>query len=300
MDALISDIKRFAVHDGDGIRTTLFLKGCTLRCVWCHNPEGISARPELAYYAERCLQCGVCAEVCPNGVHEFSDKGHALNRDLCLGCGKCEEECLGNALKLYGRKMDVDMLFPVLLEDEDFFRNSGGGVTVSGGEPLLHAEFVRELFEKLKKHSVNTAVDTCGHVPWDAFERVLPVTDLFLYDIKHIDSAMHKQLTGMGNERILENLQRLSECNKRIEIRMPFVPGCNSDDDTLHGIGAFLGKLNIERMRVLPYHDLARGKYAALNLIDTMPQVEAPTDELLAHAVEILHSHGVQAFSGRE
>lgn len=300
MNALVSDIKRLAVHDGDGIRTTLFLKGCTLKCIWCHNPEGVSSRPEVAYYVERCLQCGICAELCPRDVHNFSAKGHVLNRSLCLGCGKCEEECLGNALKLYGRRMDVNSLLPILLEDEVFFRNSGGGITVSGGEPLLHAEFVLELFEKLKERGINTAVDTCGNVPWDAFETVLPVADMFLYDIKHIESDAHKQLTGAGNERILDNLKRLSVCNKRIEIRMPFVPGCNSDDATLHGIGLFLSELNIEKMRVLPYHDLARGKYAALNMTDTMPQVEGTIDEAVAHAVGILRSHGVPAISGRE
>lgn len=300
MKARVSDIKRFAVHDGDGIRTTVFLKGCSLRCIWCHNPEGISFQPQLAYYAERCLHCGVCAEVCPNRVHSFSQQGHAIDRNLCKGCGVCETECLGNVLKIYGYERTVDELLPVLLEDKDFFESSGGGVTISGGEPLLQALFVRELFERLKEHGICTAVDTCGCVPWSAFETVLPVTDMFLYDVKHINSDAHKRLTGAGNEQILDNLRRLSDCGKRIEIRMPLVPGCNDDDATLHGIGAFLGGLNIERMKLLPYHDLARGKYAALDLCDTLPHVDSPTDEALAHAVEILTSHGVRAFSGRE
>jgi len=298
--ALLMDVKKFAVHDGPGVRTTLFLKGCTLRCIWCHNPEGISPKPELAYYAHKCIGCGECVRVCPNGAHSISADGHVFNREKCIACGACEPACLGEAIKLFGKEIDVDEALRIALEDRMFYSTSGGGVTISGGEPLLHAEFVRELCERLHGEGIHTAVDTCGCVPWSAFETVLPVADMFLYDIKQFDSDAHKALTGAGNERILENLQRLSDAGKRIEIRMPFVPGCNSDDETVHKIGEFLGKLNIERMKVLPYHSLARSKYVALGKEDTMPHVDAPSDEMLNHAVEILRSHGVNAVSGKE
>ena len=173
-------------------------------------------------------------------------------------------------------------------------------MTVSGGEPLLQADFVRALFARLKDQGVHTAADTCGNVPWAAFESVLPFTDLFLFDVKHIDSDAHRALTGAGNERILDNLRRLSDAGARIEIRMPLVPGANDDMDTLERIGALLGGLNVETMRVLPYHALARSKYAALGKPDTMPDVPSPDDGAISRAVTALRAHGVNAVSGRE
>ena len=164
MKARVIEIKRFAVHDGDGIRTTLFLKGCTLKCVWCHNPEGIGAAPQLSFISEKCIGCGECVDVCPMGAQLMTVGGHAFDRLKCVGCGKCEEVCLGNALKLYGREMSVDELMPILLEDREFYENSHGGVTLSGGECLCHAEFCTELLKRLKDEGINTAVDTCGFV----------------------------------------------------------------------------------------------------------------------------------------
>ena len=170
MHAIISDLKRFAVHDGDGIRTTVFFKGCSLKCVWCHNPEGIGFKPQLAYYNHKCLGCGECVGVCPVGAHKVAEQGHSFNRELCIGCGKCSEVCFGNALTFYGKKVTVDELLPVLLEDREFYENSGGGVTISGGECLCQADFCTELLKKLKENGIHTAVDTCGFVPREAFE----------------------------------------------------------------------------------------------------------------------------------
>ena len=298
---LLMDVKRFAVHDGPGVRTTLFLKGCPLRCLWCHNPEGISPRPETAYYAHKCMYCGECARVCPSGAQRMDAGGrHVFEREMCVACGACEGACLGEAMKLFGRTVTVGEAESIALEDRAFYAHSGGGVTVSGGEPLLQADFVRALFARLKGQGVHTAADTCGNVPWTAFESVLPFTDLFLFDVKHIDSDAHRALTGAGNERILDNLRRLSDANARIEIRMPLVPGANDGMDTLERIGALLGGLNVETMRVLPYHALARSKYAALGKPDTMPDVPSPDDGAIARAVTILRAHGVNAVSGRE
>jgi len=298
-EALLMDIKRFAVHDGPGIRTTLFLKGCSLKCIWCHNPEGISRMPQLALYAHKCIRCGVCAEVCPAGVHGFTEEGHGLFRENCIGCGACAEACLGEALTLYGRPISLEEAYSLATEDAAFYRETGG-VTVSGGEPLLQPDFVAELFAKLKAAGIHTAADTCGNVPWESFEKLLPVTDLFLYDMKHIDPEAHRKLTGADNRRILENLQKLSDAGAKIEIRMPLVPGANDGEETLRGIGAFLGKLKLLRMKVLPYHAMARSKYAALELPDTMPEVHSPTDEELQKAVALLRSFGVNAVSGRD
>lgn len=298
---LLMDVKRFAVHDGPGVRTTLFLKGCPLRCLWCHNPEGISPRPETAYYAHKCMNCGECARVCPSGAQRMDAGGrHVFERERCVACGACEGACLGEAMKLFGRTVTVGEAEAIALEDRAFYDHSGGGVTVSGGEPLLQSDFVRALFERLKEQGVHTAADTCGNVPWTAFESVLPFTDLFLFDVKHIDSAAHRALTGAGNERILDNLRRLSDAGARIEIRMPLVPGANDGMDTLERIGALLGGLNVETMRVLPYHALARSKYAALGKPDTMPDVPSPDDGAIARAVTALRAHGVNAVSGRE
>ena len=224
---LLLDVKRFAVHDGPGIRTTLFLKGCPLKCIWCHNPEGISRVPELAYYAHKCIHCGECVTVCPRNAHQLREGKHVFLPENCIACGACEPRCLGEALRLFGKKISVGEAVETVLEDRLFYVESGGGVTLSGGEPLLQSAFCRDFLSEMKKEGIHTAVDTCGFVNWDAFQCVLPVTDMFLFDVKHTDSAAHRKLTGQGNELILENLRKLSEMKARIEVRMPLVPGCN-------------------------------------------------------------------------
>ncbi len=299
-DGFLMDVKRFAVHDGPGIRTTLFLKGCSLKCVWCHNPEGIAPRAEMAFYAHKCLACGECVRVCSQGAHRMEAGQSVFERERCLACGACEEACPGEAMRRFGRRVSVEEALRLALEDRAFYEHSQGGVTVSGGEPLLQAEFVRALFERLKRERIHTAVDTCGNVSWEVFEKVLPQTDLFLFDVKHMDSSAHRALTGAGNERILDNLRRLSEAGARLEIRLPLVPGCNDDEDVLRRMGVLLGQMNIEIMRVLPYHSLARSKYAALGLCDTMPPVDSPDDAALERAVSLLHEGGVNAVSGRD
>lgn len=285
---IVSDIKRFAVHDGDGIRTTVFFKGCPLKCIWCHNPESIDSRPRLAYYPHKCLGCGECAAVCPSGAQMVTEKGHEFRRGACLACGRCEEVCPGGALKFYGRAVTVEELLPRLLEDRDFYETSGGGVTLSGGECLSQAPFCAELLRALKENGIRTAVDTCGYAPKEAFDLVLPYTDVFLYDIKAIDEEVHRRCTGRGNRRILENLRRLDRSGKGIEIRFPFVPGFN--DGETERIREFLKTLNRRyRVRVLPYHNFAGSKYAALDLENTLPQT-LPEESAVRAAEERLNS----------
>ena len=263
MTATIFEIKRFAVHDGDGIRTTVFFKGCPLRCVWCHNPEGLTAVPQIARYTHKCIACGEC------------------QKD-----GFTPEDCLGEATVLYGKEVMVEELLPILLEDKDFYKTSGGGVTLSGGECLVQADFCAELLKRLKENEIHTAVDTCGFVPRTALDKVIPYTDVFLYDIKAYDEDVHIKCTGISNKQILENLKYLNALGKQIEIRIPYVPEYN--DSQIEKIANFLALLqNVTQIRVLPYHNYAGSKYEALNIPNTLPN-RLPTDAEIKSAVETI------------
>lgn len=264
MIALISDIKRFAVHDGDGIRTTVFLKGCPLKCVWCHNPESISFKPQVAFYENKCIGCGECKK--ENFI---------------------TENCLGEAKVLYGKEMTIEELLPLLLEDKDFYETSGGGVTLSGGECLCQSDFCAELLKALKKEGINTAVDTCGFVSKESIDKVLSYTDTFLYDIKAIDEDVHIKCTGKSNKIILDNLKYIDSLGKKIEIRIPYVP--NYNDNQIFKISEFLKELkNVIKVKVLPYHNYAGSKYDALGIKNTLPQI-LPTEEEIKKAEDLLY-----------
>lgn len=283
---IIFDVKRFAVHDGDGIRTTVFLKGCPLKCVWCHNPEGISGRPKLAFYENKCIGCGECISECGEKAHTMEEGKHLFAHEKCAACGKCVDVCLGDALKLYGKWITAEELLPVLLEDRDFYASSGGGVTLSGGECLLQPEFCEELLKLLKENKIHTAVDTCGFVSREAIGRVMPYTDLFLYDIKAIDEEVHIRCTGQSNRIILQNLKYIDEAGGKIEIRIPYVPGYN--DTQIEKIADFMAGLkNITKVRVLPYHNYAGSKYQALKMTDTLPERLPPEEEIQA-AIDVV------------
>lgn len=289
MRGKIFDIKRFAVHDGDGIRTTVFLKGCPLKCVWCHNPEGISFDTQLAYYENKCISCGECVSVCPTKAHNMINGRHIFERNLCVACGRCESVCLEEALKIYGKEMTADDLLSVLLEDKDFYASSGGGVTLSGGECLMHPEFCCELLKKLKENGIHTAVDTCGFVSKEAISKVIPYTDIFLYDIKAIDEDVHIMCTGHKNKPILENLKYIDSCGKNIEIRIPYVPHYN--DNQIEKIAVFLSEIkNITKIRLLPYHNYAGSKYNSLDMVNALPQ-DLPDKDELREAKDLFKKH---------
>lgn len=282
MKGVICDIKRFAVHDGDGVRTTVFFKGCPLKCVWCHNPESIDFKPQLAFYDNKCIECGECVTVCPNHAHTITEKGHIFNRDLCVNCGKCEEVCFGEALKLYGTEVSVEELIKLVLEDKDFYETSGGGVTLSGGECLCQADFCAEFLKELKCLGINTAVDTCGFATKETIDKVIPYTDTFLYDIKAIDEDVHIKCTGHSNEIILENIKYIDSKNKSIEVRIPYVPQFN--DNQIDKIKEFLKTFkNIKSVKVLPFHNYAGSKYQALNMQNTLPKT-LPTEDQIKKA----------------
>ena len=263
MTANIFEIKRFAVHDGDGIRTTVFFKGCPLRCVWCHNPEGISFEMQEAFYTHKCIGCGECKK------DDFTS-----------------ENCLGEARIRYGKEVTLNELLLLLLEDKDFFENSGGGVTLSGGECLMQAAFCTELLKRLKENGVHTAVDTCGYVSRDALDKVIPYTDAFLYDLKAYDDDVHIKCTGKSNRIILDNLLYLDSLDKNIEIRIPYVPEYNFGQ--IEKIAIFLSKLkHITKVRVLPYHNYASSKYTALGMEIPLPH-RLPTDKEISKAREMI------------
>lgn len=291
LKAQIVDIKRMAIHDGDGIRTTVFFKGCPLKCVWCHNPESIGFKPQLSYIKKKCIGCGECVKVCKSRAHIIENGNHVFHREKCTGCGKCEEVCLGEALKLYGKEMAVSELMPILLEDKDFYENSGGGVTLSGGECLMQADFCAELLKELKKNQIHTAVDTCGFVSREAIDKVMPYTDIFLYDVKAFDETVHIKCTGQSNKIILENLRYINDCGKKIEIRIPYVPDYNSSE--IEEIARFLSGLkHVTKVKVLPYHNYAGSKYEALEMDNTLPE-KVPDKEVIEKVEKLMRVVGL-------
>ena len=293
MNGVLVEVKRFAVHDGPGIRTTLFLKGCSLACRWCHNPETISPRAEIGLVSRKCIGCESCAAACPEGAHVFRDGTHLFDRTRCVACGRCVDACLPGALEYYGREVSVSEVVAAVLEDRTFYTHSGGGCTFSGGEPLFQAEFCAAVCKRLREAGTHCAIDTSGAVPWESFETVLPEVDLFLYDLKDLDDRRHREYTGSSNRPILENLHRLSSRGVPIEIRIPLIPGINDADSDLQATGEFLqGLANVTKVRLLPYNGLARSKYEAVGRPDTMPDVPTPDAAAMAHAAAVLRRSG--------
>ena len=275
MKGLISGIKRMESHDGDGLRTTVFFKGCPLKCIWCHNPESISFEKQVAFFKNKCINCGVC-------------KGERNSITA--------QACPADAIVLYGIEYEADELMDILMQDEVFFRNSGGGVTLSGGECLAQSDFAVLVAKKLKEKDISVFVDTCGFVKKEIFESILPYTDKFLYDIKAVDENVHKQCTGRDNKLILDNLKFLVEKNCAIEIRYVLVKGYN--DGECEKIGEFLcGLRGIEKVKILQYHKFAASRYQALGMTNTLPNTET-TFEDIEKAVKILKNYGLNAVNG--
>lgn len=292
MEGYIFDIKHFAVHDGPGIRTTVFLKGCPLKCVWCHNPESILTEKQLGFIEHKCVSCGACVAVCPEGAHYFDEQNtHKFDRSKCVSCGKCTDACRVDALTLYGKYMSPQEILNDVMDDIDFYESSGGGVTLSGGECLMQPDFCVELLKKLKDNGIHTAVDTCGFVSKATLDKVIPYTDIFLYDLKAIDEDVHVKCTSQPNKVILENLKYIDNLGCKTEIRIPFVPGYN--DGEIEKMGEFLSTLNnVTGVRVLAYHNYAGTKYKSLDMENTMPQI-VPTPEQVENARKQLASMGV-------
>jgi pyruvate formate lyase activating enzyme len=291
---VIFDIKRFAVYDGPGIRTTVFLKGCPLHCLWCHNPESIARRPQLVFTPQKCIGCGQCMEVCAQQAHQLVDGRHEIVWERCQACGACAEGCYAGALELAGHEVTAEGVMADVLRDRAFYETSGGGMTLSGGEPLAQYDFTRALLHAAAAEGVHTALDTTGLAPWRQLEGLLSTTDLILYDLKQMDEARHVALTGVPNERILDNLRRLDGAGQQVWVRIPLIPGQNDDDANYHALGRFLKDLqHIERIEILRYHRLAESKYASVGYDYRLPGLEPPSEEWAESRRQILLSYGL-------
>jgi pyruvate formate lyase activating enzyme len=264
----VIDVQRFSLHDGPGIRTTVFFKGCPLRCAWCHNPESLRRAPEMSFHANRCAGEQRCAAACPRGAIRI-DAEQRIDFAACDACGLCVAACPHGALQLIGRRHALDALVEELLKDRDYFRESGGGVTLSGGEPMLHARYLHRLVPRLTAEGVAVALQTCGVFPWAHMEPLLPHLALVQFDLKHMDPAAHARLTGATNEMILANFVRLATSGVRVEPRMPIVPGLNDDEANVRATARFLARHGHTTLQCLPYHDLGEAKLGRLAPIRT-------------------------------
>lgn len=290
---LVFDIQRYSLHDGPGIRTVVFVKGCLARCLWCQNPESQSLQSEIIYIEKNCIRCRACIYACLTGA--ISKETLRIAKDICTSCEKCADVCPANARRLVGRRMTVSEVVAEVEKDRLFYRSSGGGVTISGGEPMMQHEFVARLLKKCRELSIHTAVETCGYADWNEMEKVLRHLDLVLYDIKHMDSDMHAKLTGVSNETILQNAVRIAKINVPMIIRVPIIPGSNDSEENIESTAKFVAALGrVDTIELLGYHRLGEPKYEWLEKEYSMKDVSPPTREHLERLARIAARYGLR------
>lgn len=296
---LVFSVERCCAHDGPGIRTIVFLKGCPLKCLWCCNPEGQLKNPELMYSPEKCIGCNSCLEICPNAAIVASEDGRPLNvKENCRACGKCSTVCPSKARVIIGRYVSREEIFEEILKDFPFYKNSNGGVTISGGEPLMQPAFCEDLLKECKGYSIHTAIETSGKFKWEECVEAIKHTELFLYDIKVIDSKLHRKYMGSSNEDILKNAIRIASLGKEIIIRVPIIPGINTSKKNISAISEFAVKLGVKELHLLPYHKLAISKYRRLNLEYKLSELEPIQAKALKSIIEILKNQKLTTYVG--
>lgn len=291
--ALIFNIQKYNLYDGPGIRTLVFFKGCPLRCLWCSNPEGQLRGYQLLYKKDRCVDCGACVAACPAGVHNMGAQGHVIDRKAeCIGCRACEDACIQKALSVVGEYRTISDIMSVIEEDAMFYQSSGGGVTLGGGEVLMQPDAAINLLSACRQRGINTAIETCGFARPEVIRKAAEVTDLFLFDLKHMDSATHYRLTGVRNEQILENLQWLLENRASVKVRVPLLKGVNDSEADIEAMVRFLApykdQRNFKGIDLLPYHKLGVNKYTQLGMEYPMPGDPALTEADLARVEAVI------------
>ncbi len=291
---MVFDIQRFSIHDGPGIRTTVFLKGCPLRCLWCQNPEGLSPAQQLAYSPDRCIGCGACVAHCPRGAHRTDPGGQrVLDRSRCAVCGLCAQHCHADALEIIGSEMTVTEVLEEVLRDRPFYETSGGGVTLSGGEPMMQFAFTQALLSAAQSAGLHACLETSGFCEASKLEAVREHVDLLLFDLKDTDDASHRRLTGVSNGPILSNLRRLHDAGTRIVLRCPIVPGCNDREDHFAALAALCRELpRIEGVEVMPYHRLGESKHARLDAQARPWSTAPPTPQTVQEWLQRLRELG--------
>lgn len=282
MESLIFNIQKYSIHDGEGIRTTIFFKGCPMVCKWCHNPESQSYLAEVLYNEEKCSKCGNCIKKCPHDAIVYELSHVKTDRSICTLCETCMDYCVNNAREKVGKFYSLDEVMKEIEKDKMFYEESGGGVTLSGGEVMAqNMDYVLAILKKCQRMGYKVNIDTCGHAPFANFEKVMPYVDTFLYDIKHMDNDIHKDLTGQDNDLVLGNLRKLSDLGAKINIRMPLVEGLNSTDEHIDKVIEFLKSINISKINLLPYHNTGKSKYSRLDMTYEGDHYEAPSSQRL-------------------
>ena len=298
---LVFNIQRFSVHDGPGIRTTVFLKGCPLQCVWCSNPESMGEYPQIITKDIKCIGCGRCLEACPQKAITLIDDSRIIQWEKCNNCMKCAEVCPSGAIEAVGKYMSVAEVIDSVERDAGYYRRTGGGMTLSGGEPLMQWEFALELVRDAKRRGFHTAIDTTGYCPWENMEQVLKYTDLVLFDIKHMDTDRHEEKTGVSNDLILANLEKAANMS-RIWLRIPLIPGFNDSDSNMQKTAELASKINAEKISLLPYHEWGKAKYASLGKqygYDGVNGMLEPDSDVVMKCRAILESGGQEVTVGK-